>query len=301
MADRHFGGRVAVVTGAGRGLGRAYALLLGRLGASVVVNNRTREKAVEVVEELQRMGAQAVADSHDVATEGEKVIDTAITAFGRIDIVVNNAGQLRDRSFKKMAFEEWEDVIATHLHGTFRVTRAAWPLMEKQGYGRIVMVSSMSAVAGNMGQANYSAAKGAVTTLAQTLALEGARSNIVVNAVATAGLTRMTERFGTHIEFTPEKTALGVVYFCHEACKDSGGFYRVEGGTIYKLRYQAAAAKSFDTLGAEDERAVALFDTVLRDFEQTANFDNQPRYPVEGKHAAVKGMRQVNRAQKARL
>jgi hypothetical protein len=152
-----------------------------------------------------------------------------------------------------MSLEEWTDVIDTHVHGTFRVTHAAWPHMEKQKYGRIVMVSSMSAVAGNMGQANYSAAKGAVTTLAQTLAIEGARNNIIVNAVATAGLTRMTEQFGTHVEFAPEKTALGVVYFCHEQCNDSGGFYRVEGGTVYKFRYQAAAPKHFDTDGTDGE------------------------------------------------
>ena len=168
-----FEGRVAVVTGAGRGLGRAYALLLGRLGAKVVVNNRTVEKAEEVVAELGQIGATAIADPHDVAKQGEMVIETAIRCYGRVDIVVNNAGQLRDRTFKKMVWDEWNEVIGTHLHGTFKVTKAAWSHMINQNYGRIVMVSSMSAVTGNMGQANYSAAKGAVTTLAQTLAIEG--------------------------------------------------------------------------------------------------------------------------------
>ena len=247
-----FTGRVALVTGAGRGLGRAYALLLGRLGAKVVVNNRTKSKADEVVAELESLGATAVADSHNVATEGEKAVDTALSHFGRVDIVINNAGQLRDRTFKKMSLEEWEDVINTHLNGTFRVTKAAWPVMQEQQYGRVVMVSSSSAIAGNVGQANYSAAKGAVTTLAKTLAMEGAKDGIVVNAVATAGLTRMTEKFGTHVEFTPEKTALGVVYFCHEACADSGGFYRVQGSTVFKIRYQAAQHKTFEPVPEGD-------------------------------------------------
>ena len=120
-----FDGRVAVVTGAGRGLGRAYAKLLGQLGAAVVVNNRTEALAVEVAAEIVADGGTATADGHSVASDGEKIIEHAVATYGRVDVLINNAGQLRDRSFAKMTWEEWEDVIDTHLHGTFRCTKAA--------------------------------------------------------------------------------------------------------------------------------------------------------------------------------
>ena len=190
MAD--FNNRVAIVTGAGRGLGRAYAILLAKLGAKVVVNNRTRSKAIEVVNVIKKFGGDAIVDSSDVGIEAEKTVELCIKHFGRVDILISNAGQLLDRSFKNMTHEEWYNVIQTHLHGTFRLTKAAWPTMIEQNYGRIVLISSMSAVTGNVGQANYSAAKGGITTLANTLAMEGARHNIMCNAIATAGLTRVS-------------------------------------------------------------------------------------------------------------
>ena len=151
-----FDGRVAVVTGAGRGLGRAYAKLLGSLGAAVVVNNvrtavlclrdrcvlitnprvqRTEALAVQVAEEIVAGGGVAIPDAHDVSQEGEKTIRRATAEFGRIDVLINNAGQLRDRSFAKMSWEEWKDVIDTHLHGAFRCTHEAWPHMVSAGYG----------------------------------------------------------------------------------------------------------------------------------------------------------------------
>eukprot|EP01050_Picozoa_sp_SAG11_P013688 SAG11_NODE_1617_length_4575_cov_7.041332_2_plen_160_part_00 len=139
------------MTGAGRGLGRAYAKLLGQLGAAVLVNNRTLARAEAVAAEIVAAGGQAVADGHTVL-DGERIIAAAIAALGQVDILINNAGQLRDRTFKKMDWEGWEDVINTHLHGSFRCTKAAWPHMTARGYGRVVMISSMSAVAGNFGQ-----------------------------------------------------------------------------------------------------------------------------------------------------
>lgn len=293
MARSHFDGRVAIVTGAGRGLGRSYAILLAQLGARVVVNNRTAEKAYEVVAEIMRSGYTAVADAHDVYRDGDKVVRTALDHFGRLDIVINNAGQLRDRTFSKMTSEEWEDVINTHLHGTFRVTKAAWPTMVQQGYGRIVMVSSQSAVAGNIGQSNYSAAKGAVVSLAQTLALEGAKSGIVVNAVATAGLTRMTEQLGTHTNFPPERTALGMAYFCHEDCADSGGFWRVAGGTIHKFRWQASNPQTFDADSLDGDQASVRFTMLAASIHKAACFDEHPTYPQVTKHGQVPRLRQI--------
>eukprot|EP01065_Artemidia_motanka_P030504 TRINITY_DN36528_c0_g1_i1.p1 TRINITY_DN36528_c0_g1~~TRINITY_DN36528_c0_g1_i1.p1 ORF type:complete len:288 (+),score=74.26 TRINITY_DN36528_c0_g1_i1:48-911(+) len=266
-----FEGKVALVTGAGRGLGRAYALLLAKLGARVVVNNRTAAKADEVVAEITAAGGRAVADHHNVYPDGAKAVDTAIREYGRIDIVINNAGQLRDRTFGKVSWEEWHDVVDTHLHGTFLVTRAAWPHMVKQKYGRVVMVSSNSAVLGNVGQAAYSAAKGAVISLTRTLAQEGARHGIVVNAAATAGLTRMTERFGTHTGFLPEHTALGVVALCHNGMPESGQLYRVQGTRLFKLRWEAGEGVTYDSL---KEDPAALEGVLLRKWSAVNDFSS---------------------------
>uniref|UniRef100_UPI0040388990 peroxisomal multifunctional enzyme type 2 n=1 Tax=Callospermophilus lateralis TaxID=76772 RepID=UPI0040388990 len=196
-----FDGRVVLVTGAGGGLGRAYALAFAERGALVVVNDLGGDfkgvgkgslAADKVVEEIKRKGGKAVAN-YDSVEAGEKVVKTALDAFGRIDVVVNNAGILRDRSFSRISDEDWDIIQRVHLRGSFQVTRAAWDHMKKQKYGRIIMTSSASGIYGNFGQANYSAAKLGILGLANTLAIEGRKNNIHCNTIAPNAGSRMTQ------------------------------------------------------------------------------------------------------------
>ncbi len=248
MASSGFDGRVAVVTGSGGGLVREHALLLASLGACVVVNDLGGDvhgegtsigPAAEVVDEIRRRGGEAVADTHSVATEagGKAIIDTAIEAFGRVDIVVNNAGILRDKSFQNMSAEFVDPVLDVHLKGAFFVTRPAWVLMREQGYGRVVNTSSSAGIFGNFGQANYGAAKMGLVGLTHVLALEGARHNIHVNAIAPVARTRMTEEvLGPLVEIVdPRFVSPLVAWLCHEDCVTTGHIYTVGGGRIARL------------------------------------------------------------------
>ena len=194
--------RVAVVTGAARGIGREIALLMARLGARVVVNDyggseggqgATQAPANEVVEEIRKAGGQAVANYDSVATMagGEHIVQTAIDAFGRVDIVVNNAGILRDRMIFNMTEEEWDAVLNTHLKGTFAVTRAAAPRMKEQRAGRFINMTSTSGLVGNIGQANYAAAKLGIVGLTKVVALDMARYNVTANCISPFAWTRM--------------------------------------------------------------------------------------------------------------
>lgn len=201
MASLRFDDQVAIVTGAGNGLGRAYALELGKRGAKVVVNDlggtvagsgRASAPADDVVELIKSGGGTAIASYHSVL-DGEKVVADAMQAFGRVDILINNAGILQDSSFLKMTEKQWDAVIGVHLQGTVAMTRAVWNQMRSQGYGRIVMVTSSTGLYGNFGQANYGAAKLAILGLANTLSREGVRRNIRVNTVAPTAASRMTE------------------------------------------------------------------------------------------------------------
>ena len=197
-----FEGKVAVVTGAGGGLGRCHAIEFAKRGASVVVNDLggrvdgtgAGDMADAVVDEIRAAGGTAVANKASVADrEGARsIVQTAVDAFGRIDILVNNAGILRDKTFKNMTLDEWDVVINVHLNGTAYVTHAAWPLMYAQNYGRIVFTSSGSGIFGNFGQSNYGAAKMGMLGLMNVLALEGANHNIRVNTLAPGAATRMT-------------------------------------------------------------------------------------------------------------
>ncbi len=195
-------GRVAVVTGAGRGVGRGIALELAREGAKVVVNDlgcqvdgqgRAEDPAQQVVDEIRALGGQAVANYDSVAdfAGAERIIRTALDQFGRIDILVNNAGILRDRTMTKMTEEDFDAVIAVHLKGTWNCGRHAIPHMREQGYGRIINITSSAGLRGNFGQSNYGAAKAGIMGLTLCWALELGRYGITVNAMAPAGLTRM--------------------------------------------------------------------------------------------------------------
>ncbi|CAH0724397.1 unnamed protein product, partial [Brenthis ino] len=232
MDQLRYDGRVAVVTGAGGGLGKAYALLLGSRGAKVVVNDLGGARdgvgksnfADAVVKEIKDKGGEAVADYNSVV-EGEKIIKTALDNFGRVDILINNAGILRDRSFQKMADQDWDLVQAVHLKGAFKTTQAAWETFKKQKYGRIIMTSSNAGLLGNFGQANYSSAKMGLIGLANTLAIEGAKYNIKVNTIVPTAASRLTEDILPPDMFEamkPELIAPVVAYMAHESFEASG-------------------------------------------------------------------------------
>jgi len=244
-----YDGKVAVVTGAGRGLGRSHALLLGNRGAQVVVNDLggsvsgdggDSSPADAVVQAIKDGGGEAIAN-YDSVTEGDKIIQAALDTYGRVDIVVNNAGILRDTSFKNMTDDDWDAVIAVHLRGAYKVSRAAWSAMRENEYGRIVMTSSASGIYGNFGQANYAAAKLGLYGFAQTLALEGAKYNVYANAIAPIAGSRMTETImppEVIAQLKPEYVSPLVAYLCHENSKENGALFEVGAGWIGKLRWQ---------------------------------------------------------------
>lgn len=261
-----FDDRVVVVTGAGAGLGRSHALEFARRGAKVVVNDlggsahgegKGSEAADKVVAEIQEMGGQAVAN-YDSVENGEAIIQTAIDNFDRVDVVINNAGILRDTSFAKMTDQDWDLIYRVHVLGAYKVARAAWPYMLEQEYGRIINTSSAAGIYGNFGQANYSTAKLGLYGLTQTLAIEGAKKNIKANAIAPVAGSRMTETIlpaEVVKALKPEFVTPLVVKLCSEENEDSGGLFEVGAGWISKLRWertQGAKFKPSEGFSAED-------------------------------------------------
>jgi len=236
MADVRFDGRVAIVTGAGGGLGRSHALLLASRGAKVVVNDlggafdgtgAGSAMADKVVEEIRSAGGEAVPnyDGVDTWQGGQGIVKTAVDAFGKVDILINNAGILRDKSFMKMEEEDIDKVFAVHLKGAFNVTKAAFPVMRENNYGRIVMTTSATGLYGNFGQANYGAAKLGLVGFMNTLKIEGARYNILVNTIAPIAGTRMTAGVmppDLVEKLKPDYVSPIVTYMCSEECTDSG-------------------------------------------------------------------------------
>jgi NAD(P)-dependent dehydrogenase (short-subunit alcohol dehydrogenase family)/putative sterol carrier protein len=235
-----FDDRVAIVTGAGAGLGRAYALELARRGARIVVNDLggardgsgkgSAAAADQVVEEIKQLGGEAVANYDNVATPegGENIIKAALDAFGRLDILINNAGILRDKSFLKMEPENWQAVMNVHLNGAYNVTRPAMAVMKESGYGRIVMTTSAAGLYGNFGQTNYSAAKMALVGLMNTLKLEGQKYNIKVNTIAPIAASRLTEDVMPPDLFEkskPEFVVPMVLSLCSESCQETGSIF----------------------------------------------------------------------------
>lgn len=238
-----FDGRVAVVTGSGGGLGRTYALELARRGARVVVNDlggavdgtgASTSAADQVVAEIKEAGGEAVANYDSVGSEegGAAIIQSAVDAFGTVDIVVNNAGILRDKSFAKMTLAEVEAVLNVHLMGSFNVSSPAFKIMKEKGYGRFVFASSGSGLFGNFGQANYGAAKAGMVGLMNVLAIEGAKYDIKANAIAPVARTRMTEDLlGPMAELVaPEQVTPMVVYLCSEANQYTHEIFTAGGG-----------------------------------------------------------------------
>jgi 3-hydroxyacyl-CoA dehydrogenase/3a,7a,12a-trihydroxy-5b-cholest-24-enoyl-CoA hydratase len=256
MSKLSFADRVAIVTGAGAGLGRAYSLLLASRGAKVVVNDlggsikgggASTRAADTVVEEIRKAGGTAVAN-YDSVEFGEKIVKTAIDHFGRVDILINNAGILRDTTFVKMKDEDFDIIHKIHVRGAYSVTKAAWPYMRDQSYGRIIFVTSAAGLYGNFGQANYSSAKMAVVGLASTLSLEGNPKNIIVNTIAPVAGSRMTETIMPKklVEaLKPEFVAPLVAYLAHESNTNTGGIYEVGGGFVAKVRLQRTRGAAF--------------------------------------------------------
>jgi len=249
MSELRFDGKVAIVTGAGGGLGRAYALLFASRGAKVVVNDlggtthgegSSNSAADKVVKEIKDAGGEAISNYNSVE-DGEKIVKTAIDKWGRVDILINNAGILRDASFLKMSDNDWDLIYRVHVKGSYSVTKAAWSHMRNQNYGRIIMTSSAAGIYGNFGQANYSAAKLSLLGFAKTLAIEGASKNIFVNTIAPMAGSRMTETVMPPelvAALKPDYVAPLVAYLCHESCTENGGLFEVGAGWVSKLRWQ---------------------------------------------------------------
>ena len=249
MADVSFENRVAIVTGAGNGLGKAYALELGKRGAKVVVNDlggavdgsgSANSPADDVVNEIIENGGEAVANYDSVGTKdgGESIVQTAIDSFGTVDAVINNAGILRDKSFANMSEEEFSLIIEVHLKGTYFVTQPAFKIMKENNYGRIVNVASPSGLFGNFGQTNYGAAKMGIVGLTNVLAIEGAKYNIKVNVIAPTAYTRMTEallgeEYGKL--FSAELVTPMVTYLASEACEPTHEIFGVAAGRFARI------------------------------------------------------------------
>lgn len=263
--------RVVVVTGAGGGLGRDYALTLAREGASVVVNDlggardgtgAGHNMADEVVEEIKSAGGRAVANYDSVATEegAAAIIATAIDEFGKVDGVVSNAGILRDGTFHKMTFENWDAVLKVHLYGGYNVVRAAWPHFREQSFGRVVVATSTSGLFGNFGQANYGAAKLGLVGMINTLAQEGAKYNIKTNAIAPIAATRMTQDIlppEVFAKLTPEFVAPVVAYLCTEEVDDTAAVFIVGGGKVQRVALFGNEGTTFTDPPSVDDIAAA--------------------------------------------
>jgi len=270
-------GRVVIVTGGGNGLGRVYCLLFAKHGARVVVNDLA--DPMPVVKEIRALGGQAVPIQAP-AEEGEKVVKAAIDAYGRVDVVVNNAGILRDKAFVNMTDKEWQDVIRVHLGSTAAVSKAAWPHMIRQKYGRIINTTSPSGIYGNFGQANYATAKAAIIGFSKGLALEGAKHDIKVNTVAPNAGTAMTRTVMPEEivqALKPEFVAPMVVLLGSDQCpspksNDAAGLYEVGSGWQTETRWQRTPGASFASdVPPTVEQLVARWNEVAEFTEKSDN------------------------------
>ncbi|HZO09351.1 MAG TPA: SDR family NAD(P)-dependent oxidoreductase [Myxococcota bacterium] len=248
MSEIRYDGRVAVITGAGGGLGKTYALLLASRGASVVVNDLGgatdgtgggHSMADVTVQEILAQGGRAVANYDSVSTPsgGEAIVRAAVESFGKVDIVINNAGILRDKSFAKLEPKDLEAVLDVHLKGAFYVSQPAFRVMKEQNYGRFVFTASGAGIFGNFGQTNYGAAKMGLVGLSNVLAVEGARNNIKSNAIAPIAKTRLTEQLlgGAADGLDPNLVTPLVAYLVSEQCQLTHEIFDVGGGRYARV------------------------------------------------------------------
>ncbi|KAI1763657.1 NAD(P)-binding protein [Hypoxylon sp. FL1150] len=283
--ELRFDDQVVVVTGAGGGLGKAYALFFASRGAKVVVNDlggsfkgegNSTKAADVVVDEIKAAGGQAVAN-YDSVENGEKIIETAIKAFGRIDVLLNNAGILRDVSFKNMSDQDWDLVMKVHVRGSYKCARAAWPYFRKQKYGRVINTASAAGLFGSFGQANYSAAKLAMVGFTETLAKEGIKYNIIANAIAPIAASRMTETVmppDVLENLKPDWVVPLVAVLVHKNnTSETGGIFEVGGGHVAKLRWERSSGL---LLKADNTYTPGA---ILKKWDKVLDFSS-PQYPT---------------------
>jgi multifunctional beta-oxidation protein len=264
-----FKDKVVLVTGGGAGLGRAYALQFAKLGAKLVINDLANPDTV--VQEIQKMGGQAVGNKANVV-DGEAVVKTAIDAYGRIDVLINNAGILRDKAFANMTDDQWDIIHQVHLYGTYACSKAAWPYFLKQKYGRVINTTSTSGIYGNFGQANYASAKCGILGFSKSLALEGKKYNIFVNTIAPNAGTQMTRSIMPEEmvqALKPDYVAPLVVLLCSDkAPEPTGGLYEVGMGWFAATRWQRTGGHGFPI----DVKLTP--EAVLEQWEKINNFDD---------------------------
>lgn len=286
MSQLRFDGRTAIVTGAARGLGRSYALLLGRLGAKVVVNDNggsvagpgfDASPAQMVVDEIRAAGGEAVACTESVATPegGQAIVDAAIDSFGRLDIVIHNAGNFRPEWFKDYAQKDYDEVLAVHQHGAFHVGRPAFKLMYDQGYGRVVLTSSICGTYGCLKNISYSVSKTAMIGFNNIIALEGAERNVKSNIILPAAVTRMAGEwdYSTYPPMNEDQVAPMVGWLSHENCSVSGEIYAAIGGRLAKT-YLMETEGVYEEKWTVDKVAAKI--DAIRDMSRTKYFPILP-------------------------
>ena len=289
MEDIRFDGKVGVITGAGRGLGRDYALFLAARGAAVVVNDlggspdgsgSSQTPAQEVVNEIRASGGKAVADYHSVADpeEAVKIIECAREHFGGVDILINNAGILRDRTFLKMDLTDFEMVVRVHLLGAVYTTKAAFPLMGERNYGRIILITSSAGLWGNFGQINYTTAKMGLVGFMNTLKLEAFKHNILINTVAPLAASRLgrgifpEEVMETRMK--PELVTPLVAYLCSDCCTTTGDIFTAGLGFFARSQLVEGEGVRFDASGGITPEMIQDRFAQISDMARSHHFDN---------------------------
>jgi len=295
-----FDNKVVVITGSGGGLGKAYALYFASKGAKVVVNDlgtsgtgtgSSSKAADEVVKEIIQKGGVAVAN-YDSVENGEKIIETAIKSFGRIDVLINNAGILRDKSFRKMEKTDWDLIVKVHLNGVYSCSKAAFEYMVQQKFGRIINISSPAGLYGNFGQVNYSMAKSGILGFSKSLGKEGEKYNVLTNVIAPLAATRMTETVMAKdlLELLKVEYIIPVVaYLSHEDCTDNGQIYELGGKWIANLRWQRSEGVTFE--------GEMTLEEVKKKWNQVNSFDKNFEYPTDSNSSISKMLDLASKAQ----